>query len=486
MRDFPHDFLLLFISIKEKYGLNIKNLFIALFIFIQCCQASEDSSCLMLTLPDAVSRALQYNRQLSQSVEGLTKAQYGVDLAESEFQISVTPNSQAGMFGGDHARTGWRMGGGLNIEKKFTKGTRLFFVHYLIKTRHHYLTDIQGTLTQPLLRGLGKEAQLAGIRGAQFAFRTAYRSLYLAQVQLILRTIQALYDIIKAEKIVQLQEESLTRLQKFYQAAQLKEKMGLSNGLDLYRAEIELRQSEDALTSALEKVEEQRDFLKDLLSLPLDTDICLDVPLFCTPRPIELEQAIQSAFTNRIEMDQALDEKRENERLARLAKHNLYPELNLVLNYSNVGRSRSLGQCSRHRENVWGIGFTTSTDFNPLWERVAYEQSLMAVDSALKGIDQMKATLVLDIKKTVRQLERLAKRMLLQEKQIQTAEGELKLTTIKFQHGMADHFHVLQAEKTLRTAQQHYWSSLIDHMMAEFQLLSAMGLLIDKPQIPYT
>jgi outer membrane protein len=471
----------------------IKNLFLfflallwaqkAILCANECPPSEED--CLVLTLENGVSRALNCNRQLLGSVESLTQAQYGIDLAESEFNISITPNGQAGYLGADRGKPDWTMGGGVDFSKKFTTGTLVSVAPSVVKHRDHYLTEIQTTVTQPLLRGLGKEYQLAGLRGAQFALRTAYRDLYIAQVQLMIRTIQIMYEVVKLEKTEELNQESYHRITQFYKAAQLKEKIGLSDALDVYRAEIELRHAEDALKAAQDRLEETKDILRDLLALPLDRWVKIEVPTVYTSQPVDLNKAIEIALRQRIEVEQAQDEWRENERISRLAKKNLYPELNLVLNYSNAGRARHFSNsCTSDRENVWGVGVTTATNINPVADQIAYEQSLIAIASASRGIDQTEATLILEVKKAVRQLDRAFERIHLQEDQIKTAQGELHLAKVKFDRGMADNFNIIQAEKTLRSAQQNYWSALIDHIVGEYQLLAAMGLLIDKPQMP--
>lgn len=438
----------------------------------------------IFTLESAVSRALNYNRQLLDTVEGLTQAQYGIDLAKSDFNISITPNSQAGYVGGDRGKPGWMIGGGVDISKKFTTGTLLSVAPSVIKRDGHFLTDIQTTLTQPLLRGLGKEYQLANLRGAEFALRTAYRNLYIAQTQLVMRTVQILYEIVKLERSYVLNQESHLRISQFYKAARLKEKIGLADALDVYRAEIELRHAEDALKSTQERLADTKDQLRDFLALPLDCGIDVNVPTLYTPHPVDLDKAIHIALDLRIEIEQAEDERDENERLSRLAKKNMYPELNLILNYSNAGRGKNLNRSfTQNRENIWGVSLATSTDDGLFSRQIAYEQSLLAIVSAARGIEQTEATLILEVKKAVRQLDRALERIHLQEEQTITARGELHLAKIKFDHGMADNFYVIQSEKSLMAAQQNYWSATIDHIIGEFQLLAAMGLLIDKPSI---
>lgn len=448
---------------------------------------TQPSHRIVLTLTDAISQALNSNRQLLGTVDQLTTAQFGVDLAGTEFNVQITPNGRAGFVGGGKGAGGWSVGGGVDFNKKFISGTQISIGPTILKTGDRYHTEFRAVFSQPLLRGLGSEYQLSRILSSQFALRTAYRDLYTAQVQLILRTIQALYEIAKGEKSLQLYQESYERVQHFYQAAKLKEKIGLSDALDVYRAGSELRYAEDALSSVRERYDEAEDTLRDLLALPLNQEIAVELPLVLTPNTLKLEEAIQIALENRIEVEQAEDQKSENRRIARVAKKNLFPELNLVMNYTNCGRDEIFSRsCTRHREGTWGVGVTTSADFDPVAERIVYEQSLLAVDAATVGIDQVKANLVLEVKKSTRQLQRAFQRLHLQERQMKSTKGELSLAKVKFDRGMTDNFHVIQAEKSLRNAEQAYWSALIDHIVGEFQLLAMLGLLIDKPHIPFS
>jgi outer membrane protein len=444
----------------------------------------QESECIVLTLEHALTRALQYNRQLINTADNVAKSQYNLTIAFSEFDLDINPNAKVGYVGGGRAGLGFSVGGGVDFSKKFINGTQITVGPSILKTKDHYRTDLKALISQPLLRGFGVDYQLAGVKGAQFALRTATRNLYIAQMQLVVRTINALYEVIKAEKALTLNEESYQRIKKFYQAAKLKEKIGLSDALDVYRAEIELHHAEDTLTGSQERFQDAEDTLRDLLALPLDSCIQVEVPLIYTVNPLALDEAIQLALKNRIEMDQSHDQWRENYRLSHIAKSNLYPELNLVFNYANYGRDEIFTRsCTRHRESTWGVGFTTSTDFDPISDRAVYEQSLMAIETAARGLEQTEANLILEVKKSIRQLQRAYKRIQVQEEQIHTAQGELHLSQIKFDRGMANNFDIIQAEKSLRAAEQTYWSALIEHIVGEYQLLAAIGLLTDKPCI---
>lgn len=462
----------------------LRSFFFGISVHCSFTNAYAESSCeneLVLTLESALSRALNYNRQLLNTQDVAVKAEYQVSVAYSEFDLRIKPNADAGYVGGGKAGAGPAVGLGADFQKKFAYGTIVNVNPLIQKAGKSFRTILNSRITQPLLRGYGKEYTLSNLYGAQFAWRTATRAFFIAQCQLIFRAISALYDFIKAERNVVLNGESHSRLEKFYRASLIKAKIGLSDPLDVYRAETELHHAEDALRGAQERLQDTQDTIRDILALPPETKIVVDVPLFYSESPMGLEEAVGIALQNRIEIDQSSEQKIENIRLSRIAKDKLWPELNLVLNYNNLGNDEVFAESWRRREITWGIGFTTSTDFNPAAERAAYEQSLIGIQTAQRGMDQINATVIFEVKRALRNLDRASQRIEIQEKQMKNAEGELRLAQIKFDRGMGNNFDLIQAEKSLRTAQLGHWNALIDHILGEYQLRAALGVLMEKP-----
>ena len=462
-------------------------LYLWLLPFYLQSQESNDvqqQDCVQLDIPIAITRVLNYNRSLINTFDSKIKSEYAVILAQSVFDISINPNSRAGYVGGGTDGLGMSVGGGIDISKRFVMGTSVVASPSVLKTPEHYHANLRATISQPLLRGFGKNYQLSRLRGAQFALRSACRSLFAGQVQLTIRTIQALYEVIKAEKTMELNKESYARVNKFYQTARLKAKINISDGLDIYRAEIELNQAEDNLVSSRERLQEAEDVIRDILSFPLDVCLKIDLPLIHTVNEMTEEEAIKLALSNRIEMEQAEDLYRENYRVSTVSKENLFPDINLVFDYSNCGRNEIFTRaCTSRRESKWGIGFTTSGEYDPTGDKMAYDESLMAVSSAERGLEQTKSNISLEVKRSLRMLQRTYKKIALQEEQIKTSQGQLYLAQLKFTRNMANNFDVLQAEKSLRSSLIAYCSAVIDHIVGEYNFLAATGLLTDKPCI---
>lgn len=473
-------------------------LFLICLLFTPLTLCSEEPICLeadveqpepvveamVLDLPKAISIALANNLQLKNSEDSTVNAQYQVDSAWSEFDLDISPAGDVGYAGGGCAGSGSAFSTGLNIYKKIPFGTQISVTPLISKTNKTYFTNVRTIITQPLLRGVGKRYNLSPLRSAQFGFRSATRSLFSAQCQLVARVCNCLYDIIKAERGVVLSQESFNRITYFFQAAKLKANIGMSDPLDLHRAELEMQQAEDALKTSQEKMEEAQDVLRDLLALPLDIPIKLNLPVVYAPIKVPFKDALKIAKEHRVEIDQVNDQRQETKRLSCVAKDRLWPELNLVFNYSSCGQDQLFMQCWNwgRRVSTWGVGLTTS-NFDASGERVAYEQSLLAIEASTRGMQQTISNVTLEVKRAIRMLERTQQRIDLLQEQIKISEGEMRLAEIKFRRGMSNNFDLIQAEKSLRNAQLNHWNALIDYMMGEVQLRGALGLLLEKPNL---
>lgn len=442
----------------------------------------EDCEPVVLTIKSALNMALDNNRNILSAYEAHGRAEINLDINQSFFDYQVTPNTTAGISGGGKWGTGPAFGGGVVVTKKFEQGTSLSTEPSIYKRGKHYESNVRTVLNQPLLRGFGREYNLSSVRGAQYLLRSSNRGVYIQQINLMLKTLTQLYNVIRTRETLALHQASFDRVRGYRDAAKLKEKIGLSDAEDVYRSETALKQAEDTLNNSKEQFEDAQDQLRDTLALSLDTPIVVEVPVMYEYFKMDQQAAIDTALQNRIEIDQAHDAHEESIRLSKVSKENLLPEVNVVLTYNSTGIGRYLVDSYRYkRDNTWNIGLSTSTDVNKSADCLAYEQSLVGIGFAERVIDQTQANIIMEVKRTLRQIDRIDKRIDVQQLQIKTAEGELKLAQLKFDRGYADNFNVIQAERNLISAKTTLINAVIDHVLGRYQLLTVLGILADKP-----
>ena len=442
----------------------------------------KKSKKLKFSLESAINRALKANRGIKDVMDQVEGAHLSLVAADSEFELKIVPSGEARATGYSDEGSINTLGAGVSLQKKFDIGTDISITPKTQKTDDLYNTGVDTKLSQPLLRGFGKEYNLSEVRSAEFGTRTARRNLYLRQVSTVLSTINAIYDVIRQRELYQLNKESAQRLQVHAEAARAKRKIGMANQIDVYRAGIQQKQAEDNLNIAREAYRVALDNLKILLSLPLDEKIEVEAPLKYNFVRLAMQTAVSTGLKNRVELDQAKDNLREVGRLSRVAKHNTLPDLDVVVNYSRFGSGENFGNSTGFGKDSWNVGLVTSTDIARTVERAAYDQSLLQVQGARRNLSLLRDEVVSEVNRNFRNLRGYENSIKIQQEQIKQAKGQLELAQVKFKWGLANNFDLIDAETQLRNAQINLLSAVINYIVGTNQLRASMGTLLERPK----
>ncbi len=434
----------------------------------------------VLTLTDVINLALYANRSLISSAYGVENRKFSLDAAQSEFEWKLIPGADARAT--DDMSI---IGAGVTVEKKFAPGPVAALTPKIVRSdddddSEAYSGKFGISLTVPLLRGFGSEINLNSVRTAEYSLRTAHRSHYLVKVNIVLEAVSATYDIVEQGELVHLFQDQTKSFRGHVVMAKAREKIGLATPIDVYRAEIRLKDAQDNLSRAREALRSAGDRLKIVLASPLEQAIQVVAPLDYQPLDITVEEAVATALKHRVELKQVDDRIEESRRASRLAKNNLLPQLDLVANYTRSGSHDKFSRSMRLNEDFWGINLTSTTDWSRTAEKAGYQQTLLAVKT-----DELNRWTITDgIKREIRQnfdsLLKAAERAQIRNEQIGQASGKLALAEIKFGYGMANNFDVIEAQTELQRARVNLLAAKIEHIVGRYRLRAAMGTLIES------
>lgn len=435
----------------------------------------SEAPTISLTLEQAINLALKANRSLLGSAYGLESRKLSLSSAKSEFELKIVPSTSVAFADDDKD-----VGAGVSLEKKSTFGTKASISSGIGRSDDDYIGEIGLSLDLPLLRGFGKEVNLDTLKASQFSLRTAERSLYLTKVNIVLDTVSAVYDIIKQRELVGLFDSQAERLKGHAEGARIKERVGLATPIDVYRAEIRLKDAEDSLTLAHEALRNAKDRLKVILALPLEKPIDVSAPLEYVPVSIDSDDAIEIALNNRVELEQTKDEIREARRKSGIARHNLLPQLDLVMGYARSSSSDDFGRSMRFEEDTWSINLVSSTDWARTSEKAAFQQTLINIKTVRMNLEAREDEIKRDVRRQLEALMRADERIKIRNEQIRQAEGKLALAKIKFNYGMADNFDVIEAETELQRARDNLLSIETEYIVGTYRMRAVLGTLIER------
>lgn len=432
-----------------------------------------------LTLSDAVTIALNANRSLVASRIDAEADQYALEAARSDFDLKVVPTASIGRIG-DNTFAG--AGGsnssvGVQLRKKLPFGTMLAVGPSYNRFAGSSNSTLNVGVTQPLLKGFGRDVTLDGVRQAEYTAGSSGRGFRQASLNTALDAIGTYYEALKQRQLAELNDALVQRLKRHAEIARSKEQVGLASPMDTYRAGIRLKDAEDTANQAHDAYLTSLDRLKLILNLPLETQLLLQPP---APPELGVADPEGEALSNRIELEQLRAELTEARRAADVAGNALLPELNLQLNYGQTTTNDPvLAQYLPTTQRQWSVSLQASGDLARSAEKSNYRRAQLHADTVALNLE----TKTQDVQRQVRQqtlaLEEARQRITLRQDQIKQAEGKLALAEVKFTHGMADNFDVIEAENELQQARSNLLVTEADYAVGIYNLKAMSGHLLD-------
>jgi len=443
--------------------------------FLPVSVCAEKQQTISLTLDQAIGLALENNRSLLNSAASMESRELSLLLNESEFDLKIIPATTAGITDNEES-----FGAGVSLEKKFRIGPRAVISSGISKLSGSYSGKAATALSIPLLRGFGKAVNEDAVRRSQFSLRTAARNLYLNRVGTVLETVSAFYDIVKQQELLRLFDTQVEKLSGHAQIARIKEKVGLASPIDIYRAEIRIKDVEDQRAVARENLRDSKDRLKFILSLPLDSS--MEISPDITPARVHItqEKAFEIAMKNRIELEQSEDEMQEVQKQSDIARHNILPQLDLVVEYDRFAQADDIERSMGFDEDRWSFRLVSATDWSRTSEKTNYRQSLINIRTSRLNQQTRQEEIRREVRHQMESLQKAEERMQIREDQIKQAEAKLALAKIKFDHSMADNFDVIEAETEFRQARVNLLSVETDYIVGTYRMRAVLGTLLQR------
>lgn len=432
-----------------------------------------------LTLTQVIDLALTANRSIRGSEYGVASQRYSLITAESEFEWKVAPATTASA-----SKDANRLGAGVALQKKSRFGPTIRITPEVVHNDNASgQSDMEGQVdvgvTIPLLRGRGREVNSSASSSSRYSSRTMMRSHHLAKVNVILEAVGAVYAIVEQRELLQLNEHQTASFESHAVMAAAKEKIGLATPMDVYRAQIRLKDAQDRLNRNQEALQNARDRLKLILSISLEAPLEVTAPMEYAPLDIDVQHAVNTALARRVELLQSADEIDNLRRISRVARHNLKPRLDLVGNYNHLGGEDPFDADFESEDDYWNVSLVSTTDLRRTVEKAEHQRSLLAVKAARLSRWTLVDTIRRQVRRNFDALQKSEERMRIRAEQIQQAEGKLALAQVKFEHGMADNFDVVEAQTEVQAARSNLLAAKIEHILGRYQLQAAMGTLLE-------
>jgi outer membrane protein TolC len=436
-----------------------------------------------IDLAKAIRLAVAQNRTLARSALGTEIRALDIARADVAFQIDVRPELYLDTEGGQTVA-----GGGLSASKKWPWGTETIVRSVIAGASGDEALrqrTLQVEISQPLFRNFGTLIQEEPLVQARHDLLSARRALEMEKNNLILSVVQSYETLLQLGRQLQADQASAGRMEKLARLARAKEVLGRTTRVETMRAELLRGQAQYRLEASRQQLAfEQRSFA-ELLGASPDTVFELKPTVLLEVKIPALDEALRTAFSNRLDYAQALQDAADSARGVKIAGRKLLPGVDLVVRKTwTAGDSLITFPSSlvaSTASNRWSVGLSLDMGLNLKEERAALAQAQKNQASSDLGSDIAALAIAREVHQETAAYQRAQAELTIAARNKDLAASRQKLAQRLFELGRSDQFSVTDAEETYLLAENQWLAARADASLAGYRLLHILGTLRESP-----
>ena len=432
----------------------------------------------ILTLADAVERALANNDRLLGARDGVEQADLSIRLARSAFKPKLVPNILGSFGNPDVSNQSYRM----DLSQRFTTGTELRAAAATTTARDpqvgvYYNTDTTLQLSQPLLRGRGRSAARRGLTSAEARRADAARQQTVSEQQVAVEVAGSYYRIVAQRRLVAVAEQSFERSRQLLEASTAKLRVGRVSQLDVFRASQLVSQAEGQLLDARAAVEDAKDQVRSLLGQDAAFDFEVEPEIPQVVEAVTAEEAMRTALERRLELLGAEEAVAEAERSVTFARNQMLPQLDVNLTLTRGATGESFGSTVGVDQFRFATFFAVSLPVDRTAQSVELHNAVIERDRRRRAVGTLRLGIAEAARRAVRQQERMLKGLEVAESTVDFAEKEAEVASLRYQRGLSNNLDVVTAEGNVLSAQSRRLGILAELAVARLALRATLGIL---------
>ncbi len=451
---------------------------------------------LHLNLRSSLQLAAQYSRDYQSAKETLYFSALSL-LAESNEWDWNPVNNFSGLWGIKQNPSSSTLGtdSRVGFSKRFLSGARLTAniglqtLRYLSGDRSVNLTSLANiTVTQPLLAGFGQDIVREPLTQAERNLVYALRAYVRAREALLISIAERYYAVLNARESLEIGKQTYQSVASSLERSEAMADAGRVDPFQVDQARQKVLTAESNLVSLEENYQNAIDQLKTILGIPLDTGLeadsadlqrlagqTLPVP------PMTFEDAVQSAFAQRLDYATVRDRLEDATRAVRIAEDALRPKLNLVVSSDARSNTSSSLELMKFADSSYTAGLDLELPLERTSELIQYKRRLIALQQQQREIAKARDHIIGDLRNVWRQLRSYEQSYEIQRISVTLSEKRVESTQLLFEGGRVDIRELLDAQDDLSSARNSLARSLVNHRISWLKLLYQLGQLPIDP-----
>ena len=311
------------------------------------------------------------------------------------------------------------------------------------------------------------------IEGKEFLLESI-RSQYLLQVS------QAYYNILSAQRYLEIAQSDVSRLTTHRDAVKEKLSVGNVTKTDLYRAEAELSRSLTEKVKAQNGVLQSKATLRNLVEIEEDYTLekgnIEDIEKYHS----SLEDIQTHALKNRAEIKESKKNLEIARKTIRFEKSDYWPTLSLEAGYkeTDINYEYTPRDVDYDTEDLYFSGELVFTLYDGGLRRAQIRQALADQRKAENALILQEKKIILDAKISFLDFQTAKSTLLNLQDELKSAQENFNAVQMQFKYGMADSIDMMDANTLLVTAQRRISDAEYTYYLSVLKILYTKGDLI--------
>ena len=328
-------------------------------------------------------------------------------------------------------------------------------------------------LSLPLFTGF---ALTSSYELAKLGIDQAEVEVELEELDLALRVKQAYFNILIADKAVEVAEKDVASRKSNADVARNFYEVGMIPVNDLLQAEVEWADAQQMLVKAQNGARQARSAFNVILAREVNALVDVEDILDYKPEVGEFEDFMEKALDQRPEIKAIEIALLQADQRIRLAKSGYYPTVSISGEYIKQGDSMDVSGSPYHipRDLSAGVNLTWTLfqggkTYYSTRENESLKRELMETKRALED------SINLEVKTALLDLETSEKNIPTTRQAVEQGEENLRVSEERYKAQVTTITEVLDAQTRLSQARVNYFMAFYDHNLAKARLLRAVG-----------
>lgn len=429
-----------------------------------------------LTLSDAIYLGLRNNRNIRSAYLGriaqkfdlqVTEDSYNPKLVLSARYLNARNQDDRYQEGEVIPQTIWTTEYGTRISLAWTN--QMTLADQAGRSRSD---GIDLSVTQPLLRGVGRDIATAPLKLAHLSERINRLNLQATVADTITQIITTYREMLRAKEQLRIAREALKRSRRLLQVNQVLIEAGRMAEFEIVQTEADIASQELSVEEAANQLDDSQLSLLQLLSLDLDTLIRTPDDLDASLTHIDLARALAIARTHQpAYLIQQLASERADINLAVAQNESLW-DVSLIGGLSQV-RNRYASSSQR----TWSsyVGVQVDIPVGDPGQRQAEVNAHVEIEQQKLRMDDTRQSLKRNVANAVRNLETRWRQYEIAQRGQELSRRALEIEREKLQAGRSSNFQVLRFESDLRNAENAQLDAMLAYLNAQTALDQVLG-----------